>query len=76
MMTARQIENRLRCIGHGACVALWNGSFDVERLDSPRNGPIRRVLSSGGTIDEALFDRADARKAELVALNAWPNPNR
>lgn len=70
-MTARQIESRLYLIGHGACIAVWNGSFDVERLDSPRNGPIRRVLSSGGHVDEALFDRADARVAELKAAGVW-----
>lgn len=70
-MNSIQIEKRLRFIGNGACISCWNGSFDVQRLDSPRNGPIRLVLSSGDVINEALFDRADERVAHLKSVNAW-----
>lgn len=71
-MTSQSIESRLHLIGHGACIAVWNGSFDVQLLDSPRNGPVRRVLASGAHLDEALFARADERVAELKAAKVWP----
>lgn len=63
-MTSRQIETRLRSLGQGSCLSCWNGSFDVQKLDSPEVGR-RRVLASASRIDEALFDQADLRAKEL-----------
>lgn len=65
-----QIAARLSMIGNGAALSYWNGTIDVNLLEPGLTLSSRRVLASGNQIDAALFERANARLAELEGMRA------
>lgn len=64
-----QLGARLAMLGNGAALVYWNGDYTVSLLEPAMRNSSRRVLACGN-IGKALFDRADARLAELRKLGA------
>lgn len=67
-LRARDIEDKMHLLPNGCCIALWNSTFEIELLESGLTNTSRRILSSSGSIDQGLFDRAHVRLAELRTL--------
>lgn len=67
VLTAHAIENKMHMLPNGCCISLWNSTFEIELLESGLTNTSRRILSSSGSIDQGLFNRAHVRLAELRA---------
>lgn len=69
--TLTDLERWLANRGNGVGISRWNDCFDVTCMTGDLKGGARTILGSGLTINEAV-QRAEARIAELAAMNLTP----